>query len=285
MPSIGARIHSARVSIARFRRSQDALAGSIGVARATVNSWENDRAVPRGANLFRLAQVLEVTEEWLLYGDESRREPSEIGEESDPRELQLQAIRRILDGDLPAPAANDAREELDDEALRARFLSAVFDYTDVRVKEASGISIETIRSYRAGKWPSRGLNRKTREGLIRFIDHHENRVTRLRWEDGAMPPLAAAIVLLVEEFEADQAFVERYPNQGAVSLGDSAMGDFRGMGVLTYEDETTWLGFKRGRGYNPSLADSVTMHDIGITLDPFLGDRARDQIMKMEEST
>ena len=98
-----------------------------------------------------------------------------------------------------------------------------------------------------------------------------------------MPPLASAIALLVEEFEADQRFVTKYPNQGAISLGDSAMVAFRGMGVLTYEDETTWVGFKRGRGYDPTLADRVTIEDIGITLDPFLSEQARRQIGDSEE--
>jgi len=193
-------------------------------------------------------------------------------------ELKLEAIRRILTDEMPSAFVAALGPELDDGVLRERFLAAIFDYTDSRVEEISGISHETVRQYREGNWPLRSVNRRTREGLKRFIDFHENRITRLRWEENELPPLVSAMVLLVEEFEVDQEFSRRYPNHGAVSLADSAMKEFRQMGVLTYEDETAWVGFKQGRGYQNEKADVVSMADLGIELAPFLGDRARRQL-------
>lgn len=49
---------------------QAALANHIGVNRSQVSVWENGHQLPGGANLVRLARVLEVTSEWILHGSE-----------------------------------------------------------------------------------------------------------------------------------------------------------------------------------------------------------------------
>ncbi len=49
--------------------TQAALAKEIGVARSTVNKWENEAGIEPGARPIRqAAKLLETTEEYLLYG-------------------------------------------------------------------------------------------------------------------------------------------------------------------------------------------------------------------------
>ena len=48
--------------------TQDTLAEKISVTRQAVSSWENDRTQPDLEMLSRLAEVLEVSFEELIYG-------------------------------------------------------------------------------------------------------------------------------------------------------------------------------------------------------------------------
>lgn len=66
-PSTGARIR-----VARLERgwTQDDLAAAVGVSRSAVAQWETDRAGQIRANLARIADVLQIPLEHLIYGDE-----------------------------------------------------------------------------------------------------------------------------------------------------------------------------------------------------------------------
>jgi transcriptional regulator with XRE-family HTH domain len=64
----------ARIRAARQERgwTQDDLAAAVGVSRSAVAQWETDRAGQIRANLTRIADVLGISVEHLLYGEEKR---------------------------------------------------------------------------------------------------------------------------------------------------------------------------------------------------------------------
>ncbi len=66
-PSTGARIRAARIELGW---TQDDLAAAVGVSRSAVAQWETDRAGQIRANLARIADVLRISVEHLVYGNE-----------------------------------------------------------------------------------------------------------------------------------------------------------------------------------------------------------------------
>lgn len=95
--------------------TQDQLANSVGVSRSAVAQWETGRAGQVTTNLTRIAEVLDVGVEFLMYGDE-KRTPAEArqGDElallrlyrecaAEDRQLLLRTARRFA-------AANRAKE-------------------------------------------------------------------------------------------------------------------------------------------------------------------------------
>jgi transcriptional regulator with XRE-family HTH domain len=101
---IGARVRAAR----RDRGlTQDELAGQVGVSRSAVAQWETGRAGQVTGNLSRIAGVLEVNVEYLMYGDDKRgagevRQGDELALlrlyrecEPDDRQMLLRTARRL----------------------------------------------------------------------------------------------------------------------------------------------------------------------------------------------
>ena len=87
--------------------TQDQLATSVGVSRSAVAQWETGRAGQVTTNLTKIAAVLEVGVEFLMYGDD-KRAPAEArqGDEMallrlyrecspDDRQLLLRTARRL----------------------------------------------------------------------------------------------------------------------------------------------------------------------------------------------
>src|SRR3954449_13205765 len=113
---IGARIRTAREEQGW---TQDQLANAVGVSRSAVAQWETGRAGQVTTNLTRIATVLEVGVEYLMYGDD-KRAPAEarVGDElallrlyrecsAEDRQLLLRTARRLVavskrDGDVTA---------------------------------------------------------------------------------------------------------------------------------------------------------------------------------------
>ena len=64
----------ARLRAARRERglTQEGLAAELGVSRSAVAQWETDRAGQIRGNLLRIADVLGVSLEYLLHGDDKR---------------------------------------------------------------------------------------------------------------------------------------------------------------------------------------------------------------------
>lgn len=101
---IGTRVRAAR----RDRGlTQDELADLVGVTRSAVAQWETGRAGQVTGNLSRIAGVLEVNVEYLMYGDDKReaggvRQGDELALlrlyrecEPDDRQMLLRTARRL----------------------------------------------------------------------------------------------------------------------------------------------------------------------------------------------
>src|SRR5580700_8500478 len=104
---IGARIRASREDRGW---TQDQLANAVGVSRSAVAQWETGRAGQVTTNLTRIAEVLEVGVEYLMYGDD-KRAPAEArqGDEvallrlyrecsAEDRQLLLRTARRLVAG-------------------------------------------------------------------------------------------------------------------------------------------------------------------------------------------
>jgi transcriptional regulator with XRE-family HTH domain len=89
---IGTRIRAAR----RERGlTQDELADQVGVSRSAVAQWETGRTGQVTGNLSRIAGVLEVNVEFLMFGDDKRA----VGDVRQGDELALLRLYRECDPD------------------------------------------------------------------------------------------------------------------------------------------------------------------------------------------
>jgi transcriptional regulator with XRE-family HTH domain len=68
--------------------TQDQLAAAVGVSRSAVAQWETGRAGQVTTNLTRIADVLDVGVEFIMYGD-NKRAPTE------PRQGDELALLRL----------------------------------------------------------------------------------------------------------------------------------------------------------------------------------------------
>ncbi len=86
--------------------TQDQLAGAVGVSRSAVAQWETGRAGQVTTNLTKIASVLEVGVEFLMYGDKRMPLEPRLGDEMailrlyrecgpEDRQLLLRTARRL----------------------------------------------------------------------------------------------------------------------------------------------------------------------------------------------
>ncbi len=83
--TVGDRIRTRRLEMPAYRSSQRLLAEAVGVRRESVTRWELDQAVPTGPYLTKLAEVLEVTEDWIIQG-------------GDAQSVRLSRLRGLIEG-------------------------------------------------------------------------------------------------------------------------------------------------------------------------------------------
>jgi transcriptional regulator with XRE-family HTH domain len=88
--------------------TQDQLANAVGVSRSAVAQWETGRAGQVTTNLTRIAEVLEIGVEYIMYGDDKRgpTEPRQGDEmallrlyrecSGEDRQLLLRTARRLV---------------------------------------------------------------------------------------------------------------------------------------------------------------------------------------------
>lgn len=63
--SMGGRIADARK---RLGHNQSELSRLVGVTAQCVQQWERDETTPRGKNLTKLSEILQVSEQYILFG-------------------------------------------------------------------------------------------------------------------------------------------------------------------------------------------------------------------------
>ena len=63
----GERVREARC---RAGLTQDKLARAVGVAKNMVSYWENGHKMPGLLNIYKLTQVLNVSADYLVFGEE-----------------------------------------------------------------------------------------------------------------------------------------------------------------------------------------------------------------------
>lgn len=96
--------------------SQERLGNLVGVGQTTVAAWESGRSTPKPQMIEKLASVLGVPKEWLLYGEERAK----------PRQVKLRGY--VGAGDLVTMLPDDVvdwvtappDEEVETEAFEVR---------------------------------------------------------------------------------------------------------------------------------------------------------------------
>ena len=187
---------------------------------------------------------------------------------SDTAEQKLSAIREILSM-ADGPVGTPLTAPHDPESLRRRFLASIDDYSDLEVERICGLNHETVRQYRQGQWPKHGPNASTESKMERFLELHEQRRTTAATDQGQLPPLVEGLISFAEEWEQDQAFRDRYPELGWISLADDAMRQLRALGLVRYDDEIAWLAYKRAVRYDRTASSEVGLEDLGLNIEPF----------------
>lgn len=113
MTTMGRRIAARRHELGL---TQAELADKLGLSRQTVSMWESGTIQElRGRHLTILAQVLEVSDEWIVFGEE-RREIAAAADDDLLAEL-LRLVRR-----LPREDQQEILEQVRQRDSRAREL-------------------------------------------------------------------------------------------------------------------------------------------------------------------
>ncbi|POP42364.1 transcriptional regulator [Superficieibacter electus] len=112
------------------KMTQRGLAQAAGVSYASISLWESDKTEPKGKNLHSLAEGLQCSPTWLLFGDEDQTPGEPIPEEkklllSEDEEELLKLYRALPESEQSAHI-NSLRARVDnfnnlfEELLKAR---------------------------------------------------------------------------------------------------------------------------------------------------------------------
>ncbi|MCW1825740.1 helix-turn-helix domain-containing protein [Enterobacter asburiae] len=126
--TLGRRVLRRRKDIGLTQRD---LGKALGISHATISLWESDNTEPSGKNLHALAQILQCSPTWILFGDDDKepdaptpREDAASSLSEDELEM-LQLYRSLPESEQLAQIQNlRARvknfNKLFDELLKAR---------------------------------------------------------------------------------------------------------------------------------------------------------------------
>ena len=95
--TLGQRIRERRKQVGL---SQNGLSKAAGVSGSSISLWESDHTAPRGQNLHRLAEVLQCSPTWILFGDEDKTPAPPVSLDSalDLSEDELEMLRLYIIG-------------------------------------------------------------------------------------------------------------------------------------------------------------------------------------------
>lgn len=112
------------------KMTQRGLAEAAGVSYASISLWESDKTEPRGKNLHALADGLQCSPTWLLFGDEDQTPGNPIPQEEKLRlssdEEELLKLYRALPESEQSAQINSLRARVEnfntlfEELLKAR---------------------------------------------------------------------------------------------------------------------------------------------------------------------
>ncbi|EHL9624030.1 helix-turn-helix domain-containing protein [Salmonella enterica subsp. enterica serovar Bonariensis] len=110
--TLGQRIRQRRKQIGL---SQNKLSKAAGVSDSSISLWESDTTAPRGENLHKLAEILQCSPTWILFGDEDKspEPPLPPGTQSQMTEEELELLQ--LYRSLP-----ESEQQAQIQSLRAR---------------------------------------------------------------------------------------------------------------------------------------------------------------------
>lgn len=125
--TIGQRILQRRKEMNMTQRE---LANAAGVSYSSISLWESDKTEPTGKNLHSLAEGLQCTPTWILFGDDDQTPGVPIPKEEQPRlsddEVELLKLYRALPSSEQTAHINSLRARVDnfntlfEELLQAR---------------------------------------------------------------------------------------------------------------------------------------------------------------------
>jgi len=196
--TLGERIKEAREA---RHLSQEALAELLGVSRQAVSKWENDTAVPQGANRAALAEILELNEEPGTPAPQKTGVPSWLGWAAAGVLLLVLAGQALFSGGEPveAPPTENAGPEL----VSVRF----YDSTQEEVRSSS----PHLPEYNAARMDSILLEWKGEESLesVKLFRTPRGDRTELAAEFFAPAGTVSALLLPAEALVRD-GFADAY---------------------------------------------------------------------------
>ncbi|WP_306455213.1 helix-turn-helix domain-containing protein [Serratia fonticola] len=121
MNTIGSRILQRRKALGYNQRE---LGKASGVSYATISLWEGDKTAPTGKNLHSLADALQCSPTWLLFGDEDKNpQPPE----KRPLALTLDEAEKELINLFRALPESEQETQLSELRARVENFNRLFD--------------------------------------------------------------------------------------------------------------------------------------------------------------
>jgi transcriptional regulator with XRE-family HTH domain len=149
---IGKRIRDTRL---RLGLSQKAFADRIGASEGSVGLWERGKARPE-LHLRRLAETTNVSESWILYGNEADKDAGALVERLAKVEWLVVGTLTRMDRELM-----DVRERFDDASRVLERLDAQGDRIETNVREFHTDAFTRAVAATAQRSPKRAEGKST----------------------------------------------------------------------------------------------------------------------------